>query len=470
MNHIRNGDLRSGLKLPGTRAMAEVLGTHRRTLQIALDELVSQGWLEVVPRRGTFVAREIPELKPRKDLSIPLPSRYPAKTGFHIGETNIFPFPQSDFQRASGLIMAEGFPDVRLAPLDKLSKEIRVVEKGRAFRRYLHYGNPQGTAYLRDTLSKFLRETRALKISPDNMIITRGSQMGLHVAAQVLIRPNDQVVVGDPGYVTATLTLQRAGGVINKVPVDADGIVTDHIERLCKRKRIRLVYVISHHHHPTTVTLSAERRVRLLKLAQQYNFAIIEDDYDYDFHYTSSPIVPMASLDQHGNVIYIGTLSKTLAPAIRIGFMVAPTNFIEEAVAVRRAIDFQGDSILEIAIAELYKNGIIQNHIKKAVKIYRQRRDNFCALLKSGLGDHVSFRIPDGGLSVWTQFRKVNLEKVTLLAAKRKLIMFDGRIYNTKFSSNATRLGFSSMNFSEQEEAMDILLKSVRSAQSLSRR
>src|SRR5690606_35268829 len=108
-------------------------------------------------------------------------------------------------------------------------------------------------------------------------------------------------------------------------------------------------YVIPHHHHPTTVTLSAERRIRLLSLAQQYNFAIIEDDYDYDFHYTASPIVPVASLDQNGNVIYIGTLSKTLAPAIRVGFMIAPKNFIDEAVAVRRSIDFQGDSILEIA-------------------------------------------------------------------------------------------------------------------------
>ena len=464
VNSIRHGELRSGLKLPGTRVMAHTLNTHRKTLQMALDELASQGWLEVTPRKGTFVSREVPELTPRKNLSIRLAPHYPLKTGFRIKESNIFSFPRSDFQRTSDLIIAEGFPDIRLAPMNQLSREIRVIEKGRTFRKYLHYGNPQGTAYLRDTLSKFLRETRILKVSADNIIITRGAQMGLHVAAQVLLKPNDQVIVGDPGYVTATITLQGTGAVINKVPVDEHGIKIDHIARLCQRKKIRLVYVIPHHHHPTTVTLSAERRIRLLSLAQQYNFAIIEDDYDYDFHYTASPIVPMASLDQNGNVIYIGTLSKTLAPAIRVGFMIAPKNFIDEAVAVRRSIDFQGDSILEIAIAELYKNGIIQNHIKKVVKIYRQRRDHFCALLREQLGEYVSFRIPDGGLSVWTHFKKVNLEKVTTLAAKRKLIMFDGSIYNTKFSSNATRLGFSSLNFSEQDEAVDILLKCIKQA------
>jgi len=450
--------------------MANTINVHRKTLQMALDELVSQGWLEIIPRKGTFVSREIPELQPVKNLSVAIASRYPAKTNFSIGETNIFSFPQSDFQRSNDLILAEGFPDIRLAPMNHLSREIRVIEKGRTFRKYLHYGNPQGTVYLRETLSKFLAETRALKISAGNIIIIRGAQMALYIAAQVLINPGDHVIVGDPGYVTATLTLQRIGAVINRVRVDDNGIMVDEIEKLCKQKKIRLAYIISHHHHPTTVTLSAERRIRLLNLAHRYNFAIIEDDYDYDFHYTSSPIVPMASLDQHGNVIYIGTLSKTLAPAIRIGFMIAPKNFIDESVAMRRSIDFQGDSILEIAIAELYKNGIVQNHIKKAVKIYRQRRDNFCDLLQRKLDGYVSFKIPDGGLSVWAQFKKVNLEKITKLAAKRKLILFDGRIYHTKFSSNATRLGFSSLNFSEQEEALDILVKCIEDLHSHSPR
>jgi GntR family transcriptional regulator / MocR family aminotransferase len=161
------------------------------------------------------------------------------------------------------------------------------------------------------------------------------------------------------------------------------------------------------------------------------------------------------------SAIYIGTISKTLAPAVRIGFMIAPKNFIEEAVSIRRSIDFQGDSILEIAIAELYKNGIIPNHIKKVVKIYRQRRDYFCALLEKNLGRYVSFKIPDGGLSVWTQFKGTSLEKVTRIAARKRLMLYDGTIYNTRNSRNATRLGFSSLDFSEQEEAVNILERCI---------
>ena len=112
----------------------------------------------------------------------------------------------------------------------------------------------------------------------------------------------------------------------------------------------------------------------------------------------------MASLDHHGNVIYVGTLTKTFVPAVRVGFMVAPRNVIQAASRLRRMLDWQGDSMMEVAIAELYRNGTMVRHIRKVVSIYRERRDNFCGLLKSLAGNHVSFRVPDGGLSVWTRF------------------------------------------------------------------
>jgi GntR family transcriptional regulator/MocR family aminotransferase len=200
----------------------------------------------------------------------------------------------------------------------------------------------------------------------------------------------------------------------------------------------------------------------LLNLAARYNFAIIEDDYDYDFHYTSSPVVPMASLDHHGSVIYIGTLSKTLVPAVRIGFVIAPINFIKEAVTIRRFIDFQGDSMSEIAIAELYQSGIIQSHIKKMNKVYMERRDHLCKLLKDRVGRYVSFKVPDGGLGIWTKFVGVDLPRLSVLASKEGLLFYDGTIYNTKHSFNFTRLGFSSLTLQEQEKAVDILLRIIK--------
>ena len=264
---------------------------------------------------------------------------------------------------SSALVINDGFPDIRLAPTELFFRELRRLGKQRAFRKYFHYGNPKGPDHLVEILTSFLSDTRGLPITTSNIMITKGAQMAIYLATDLLVKPGDHVVVGEPSYFAATLGFQQAGAIIHRVPVDDFGIDVNMIESLCKKKKISLVYVIPHHHHPTTVTLTPERRIRLLELAAKYKFAIIEDDYDYDFHYTSNPVLPMASLDHQGNVIYIGTLSKTLAPAIRAGFIVAPEDFINAAAYRRRWIDRQGDNLMEVALAELYRNGTMaQSH------------------------------------------------------------------------------------------------------------
>jgi GntR family transcriptional regulator/MocR family aminotransferase len=234
------------------------------------------------------------------------------------------------------------------------------------------------------------------------------------------------------------------------------------VEKLCQKKAIRMLYVIPHHHHPTTVTLTPERRIHLLELAARYAFAIIEDDYDYDFHYAGKPMMPMASHDRNGNVIYIGALSKSLAPAIRVGFIVAPAAFIRTATYLRKSIDTQGDSLVENAIAELYKDGTIVRHIKRSVKLYKDRRDHFCQLLRQELGGAVSFGIPEGGMSVWTNFLKNHLPVVVARAYKKGLILGDGSDYDTgEIKYNSVGLGFASLNFKEQEKAVALLKEIV---------
>jgi GntR family transcriptional regulator/MocR family aminotransferase len=202
--------------------------------------------------------------------------------------------------------------------------------------------------------------------------------------------------------------------------------------------------------------------LHLLELAARYRFAIIEDDYDYDFHYASKPMMPMASLDRNGNVIYIGTLSKSLAPAIRVGFMVAPERFIRSATSLREAIDTQGDGLIENAIAELYKDGTIGRHIKKSVRLYQERRDHFCELLRHELGDRISFKVPEGGMSVWVDFLANSLTVVVPKAYKNGLILSDGTDYDTgRIKYNSTVLGFASLNAGEQEKAIAALRKSI---------
>lgn len=457
---ILQGKLRKGLKLPGSREVAHLLNINRMTMVAAYNELEAQGWIEKIERKGTFVKSDLPVLMPKRIHSPFKAFAEPVKPSFQYNEKKIIPIPSSDFPVSGNLYFNDGFPDPRIAPVNELMRNMRSLFKQAAGKRYLMYGDAQGTLFLREALAAYLNDTRGLSITKENILVTKGAQMGIYLSTYVLINPGDHVIVGNPGYTGANLTFQQLGATLNYVPVDDDGLNIDEVEKICGRKKIKMVYVIPHHHNPTTVTLTPERRIRLLKLATRYRFAIIEDDYDYDFHYTGKPIMPMASLDSKGNIIYIGTMAKILAPAIRLGFVVAPESFIKTATYLRKSIDTQGDSLMENAIAAMFKDGTLARHRKKSVKLYRERRDYFCKLLESELGEHISFKIPEGGMSVWVNFLQADLSVVSRKAAREGLIMNDGRNYNTvKGNHNSVRLGFASLNLREQEKAVAILKK-----------
>jgi GntR family transcriptional regulator/MocR family aminotransferase len=288
--------------------------------------------------------------------------------------------------------------------------------------------------------------------------------MAMYLLSLVLFSKGDTIIVGDTNYYYADHVFLLAGMQLARVKVDDFGIDVDAIEKLCRRKKIKALYITSHHHYPTTVTLSAARRIKLLSLAEKYGFIIIEDDYDYDFHYLSSPLLPLVSADTKGMVVYIGTLSKTIAPAIRTGYIIAPQNLILELARVRQLIDTQGDPIMELALVEMFEEGHIKRHMKKAQLIYHKRRDFLCGLLKEKLPDIIDFKIPDGGLAIWAKFHKsVPLPPLTEKLRAQGLILSNGLIHNTPAQSmNATRMGFGWMNEIETEESVDMLVKAIR--------
>lgn len=327
------------------------------------------------------------------------------------------------------------------------------------------YGPEQGSENLRTELAHFLSETRGLNVGAEDILITKGVQMALYLTAQILLTKNDTVIVGEPGYSGANEIFEQAGAKLELVPVDDDGIDLDVVESICKKKKIRLLYVIPHHHTPTTVTLSSERRMRLLEMAKKYQFAIIEDDYDFDFQYSSSPVLPLASANYYGSVIYVGSFCKTIAPGIRIGFMVAPSNFLLQATKLRKLIDRQGEHLLEEAMANLLKNGDISRHLKKANKLYHERRDELCRLLHEHLADEVSFKVPEGGFAIWINYiNKHDPVRVAENAAELGLTVSNGIDYyhDKNFKNYAVRLGFASLNTTELKDAVDLLKKAIK--------
>jgi GntR family transcriptional regulator/MocR family aminotransferase len=204
--------------------------------------------------------------------------------------------------------------------------------------------------------------------------------------------------------------------------------------------------------------------VRLLALAEQYGFIILEDDYDYDFHYLSSPILPLVSSDSKGMVIYVGTLSKTLSPAMRTGYVIAPVNLILELARIRQVVDAQGDPILELALCDLFEDGTIRRHMKKALNEYRLRRDFVCGELVKRFSGVIDFRVPDGGLAIWAKFRReVELPALAERMKAKGIILSNGLIHNNGAGDlNATRIGFGWMNHEEAAKALDVLERCVK--------
>ena len=454
IEEILAGRLQSCQRIPGTRTMSEKLALNRKTVATSYDELLAQGWIEVIPSSGTFIAHKLPIVK-HKALDLP---NKPANNHF-IQSINDLPLSFRSMPNLLEKRIDDGSPDYRLAPIEALIKTARSLVKGRIGKALLLDRDPLGEITLRKTLVNYLSETRAIHGSPDQLLITRGSQMALYLLFNLIVQPGDQVIVTRLNYQVADQMVLCRGGKILRVDTDEEGINVDQVEKLCKSKSIRAMYITPHHHFPTTVTTSAERRMRLLEMSNEYHFAIIEDDYDYDYHYDRTPILPLASLDKSGNVIYIGSFGKMLAPSIRIGYMYGHQRIIRQCATYRRIIDKVGDPIIERAIAELLLENEIQRSIKKAVSAYQTRRDEFVSILKNEFKDYLSFKIPDGGMAIWSNFRTDIIISDLVKKCSQEHLSLD---VDTNLDKSSCRLGFASVNALEIRENLSILLKVLR--------
>ncbi len=458
---IKSQTLAPNAKLPGSRALAEQLSVHRKTIVACYDDLLLQGWIESIPKKGTFVHRNLPELQQQK-LNDNVATGLKEQTGFSFYKNHDLPQKPSQ-QEENVMYLDDGISDSRLAPINDLARTYRRIAAKKTVHQHMSYGSTYGNDTLREVLVNYLNETRGLNITRDNVLITRGSQMGIWLCAQLLLQKDDIIVVGNTNYQSADLTFLHQQAKLKRVNVDEDGLVTDEIEALCKQRQLKAVYVTSHHHHPTTVTLSAERRIHLLNLSRKHNFAIIEDDYDYDFNYNHAPILPLASHDTNGNVIYIGSVCKTVAPVFRVGYLIASKEFVDETSKLRGFVDRQGDALLELTFADFIKSGDLDRHIRKVMKIYKNRRDLFCKLLTEELGNVFEFEIPKGGMAVWIKLNpNYSWKEIATNALKHGLSIGDWQRYDTsQFGHNCIRIGFAAHNEEEIYELISRFKKTI---------
>ena len=397
---IRRGRLRAGDRLPGTRPLAEQLGVGRNTVLAAYGELAAEGWIVTRAAGGSFVSSEVPEQRARRYSGrAPDAAVAPSRPGFDFEERLL-----DRAHRAEPKVLAlfAGVPDLRQFPSALLARAYRRALNG-AGRTNLDYASPFGDDHLRSALARVVSATRGLSVTPDQLLVTHGSQMALDLVARTLVRPGDRVGVEQIGYQPAWAALKQAGAELVHLPVDKQGIDVDALVRALASGPLRGVCLTPHHQYPTTVALSVGRRLRLLELAVRHRFAIIEDDYDHEFHYDGRPLASLASADRAGVVVYVGTLAKVLAPGLRLGFVAAPSSLIETLGAVRFHVDRHGDSITERAVAELIEDGEVARHARRMRRVYHARRDAMVSSLTRHLGSALSFDVPAGGMALWAR-------------------------------------------------------------------
>ncbi|RZJ95315.1 MAG: PLP-dependent aminotransferase family protein, partial [Brevundimonas sp.] len=357
IHEIQDGRLQPGVYLPSSRELAKTLGVNRKTIVLAYDDLVAQGWLESQGTRGTMVAANLPGQPTKPEVR----SSPPQKAEFRFNAVAAKPFVLSG---TDSLTFDEGTPDYRLFPTEILARAYREAITRARRRNRMRYGDPRGSLLLRERIAEMLSAQRGVTAHPDNICITRGSQMGVSVAARVLLNPGDTVVMESLTYTPAADAFRAAGAKVLGVPLDGDGIDVEAVEQACRAHKVKAVFLTPHHQFPTTVALRPKRRLRLLELARQFGFAVIEDDYDHEYHFESQPLLPMASYAPD-RVIYIGSLSKLTLPSLRIGYLVAPVDVIDAAATQIMTMDRQGNILTEEAVAELIDAGELRRHARK---------------------------------------------------------------------------------------------------------
>jgi GntR family transcriptional regulator/MocR family aminotransferase len=383
---VLDGRLASGTRLPASRDLAAALAISRNSVVRAYDQLYAEGFIEGRVGDGTYVAQlpqaSLPVKKIAKRLAtasstpgaeIPV---VPSSTVVYSGalervEKNHLATPPSGPPRAFRV----GVPAFDLFPFEVWAK-LNAAFWRKPDLQQLCYGAPEGDARLRAMIAAYLRSSRGMQCTAEQIVITSGAQQGISLCAQLLVEPGDVVGIENPGYRAAGHAFAVAGARLQGVAVDSEGIDCTELAALGD---CRLAYVTPSHQYPTGVVMSLARRLELLAWAERAQGWIVEDDYDGEYRYSGAPLAPLAALDRQGRVLYVGTFGKVAFPALRLGYLVLPPALVA-AFSQRRAVDVRHSEVSTQAVmAEFMAAGHFQRHIRRMRRAALSRRNTLLA-------------------------------------------------------------------------------------------
>ena len=391
---ILSGQLGPGQRLPSTRTLADDFGVSRNTILQAYEVLHSEGYVNGQTGSGTYISRNLPEGLTRPEVSSegtarprPEATRRLSRRGQTIAE--------SAFHATSlGSVrpLEPGVP-----ALDAFPRQIWTRLVGNAIaRNYLGYADPAGFRPLREEIASHVRSSRAVTCEWQQVVIVNGSQQALDIAARILLDEGDDVWVEDPGYPGARLAFSGAGANLVHVPVDSDGLVVEIGVEMSPDAHV--AYVNPSHQYPTGATMSLARRFELLKWASRAGAWVLEDDYDSEYRYTGRPLASLQGLDFENRVIYIGTFSKVLFPALRLGYVIVPPELVDPVISARMLTDLNSSIVEQATLARFFADGHFARHVRRMRVLYQQRQACLIAALQEDLREEISINPSDTGL------------------------------------------------------------------------
>lgn len=392
---VLSGRLAPRFRLPPTRLLARDLGVSRNTVLAAFEQLSAEGYLEGKVGAGTYVAALMPEAH----LAAPKPGvKAGRRAGTAISRISSRAAAVTEIQRPRtrpARAFGVGIPDLDGFPFDTWGRLIAKHWR-RPPRELLTARDPAGYLPLREAIAAYLNAFRATQATPEQVIVTAGAQAGLDLAVRVMLEPGEQVWIEDPGYAGFRAVLAAADVVPVPLPVDAEGLSVAEGRR--RAPRARLAFVSPSHQFPLGTTMTLARRLELIDWAAEADAFILEDDYDSEYRYDGRPIPSLQGLDAAGRVIYVGSFSKVMFPALRLGYLVLPESLVEPFLRMRAAIDDHPSIVAQPALAEFIASGAFATHIRKSRKRYAERKEALERAFAKHLSGMLSLRPIDAGL------------------------------------------------------------------------
>ncbi|MBX2863712.1 MAG: PLP-dependent aminotransferase family protein [Leptolyngbyaceae cyanobacterium MAG.088] len=457
---ILSGRLASGQRLPPSRTLAKSFNLSRTTVTQGYDQLISEGYLQTRPGAGTYICSQLPEvllvagpIKPSHQTVVNIPlSAY----GQRVNQSSLRPL-----RKSYDISFRYGHPALDLFPVELWRKLLS--KHCRATIQWLNYAQKSyGHWPLRQAVADYLKHSRAVRCTPEQVIITSGSQQALSLITQLLVNPGDSVAIEDPGYRGARHIFKSNGANLLPMPLDRNGLIVDTLVE--GDDTPRLVYVTPSHQFPTGALLSLPRRLALLQWAWQTGALIIEDDYDSEYRYGGRPIPSLQGLDSHASVLYVGTFSKVMFPSIRLGYLVVPDALVNVFGKAKWLADRQPPTLTQYALAEFIKAGHLERHIRKMRLCYERRRKTLVQALYQHFGQDVKILGDSAGLHVMAKL-PLNLsdDDIVARAASVGVEMCSAQIqYEVPHNTGEFVFGYTAINEDQIEAGIDRVAKALR--------